>query len=241
MPHETETVIHNTFVDRETFEAAWNYLYPWGSDHNGTARMFPDQVRLEDGVLVLKASRLPEEEGASKENPHLGIRYHSGAVHAKHRVEVTSEYPVHEIQGDFQAPYATGTWPAFWLTTHNPWPPEIDILEFKGHATNCVNTFRPPGDDDLDTIHVPVFDPDQWHTYRAVLTKVNATDVIFDFYLGAAGEEPARRGFGYGADFVGKPMWLIVNLQMEGSSGEPGPFGDTFFCARNVRITRTRA
>jgi hypothetical protein len=40
--------------------------------------------------------------------------------------------------------------------------------------------------------------------------------------------------------FVGKPMWLILNLQMEGSSGDWGPGGDTFYRARNVYVGRTR-
>ena len=29
-----------TFTDYASLEAHWIYLYPWGSDHNGTARMY---------------------------------------------------------------------------------------------------------------------------------------------------------------------------------------------------------
>ena len=35
-----ETVLDNSFTDYTTFESKWNYLYPWGSDHNGSARMY---------------------------------------------------------------------------------------------------------------------------------------------------------------------------------------------------------
>jgi tetratricopeptide (TPR) repeat protein len=36
-----ETVLDGaTFNSYSAFEAAWNYLYPWGSDHNGSARMY---------------------------------------------------------------------------------------------------------------------------------------------------------------------------------------------------------
>jgi len=42
-----------------------------------------------------------------------------------------------------------------------------------------------------------------------------------------------------GSNFVGKPMNLIINLQMEGSSGAPGPSGDTYFRARDVYVGRT--
>ncbi|MEV7045890.1 hypothetical protein [Amycolatopsis sp. NPDC051061] len=44
-----------------------------------------------------------------------------------------------------------------------------------------------------------------------------------------------------GANFTGKPMWLILNLQMEGSAGSPGPTSDTYYRARNVYVGRSRA
>ncbi|WP_204048867.1 hypothetical protein [Microbispora siamensis] len=41
--------------------------------------------------------------------------------------------------------------------------------------------------------------------------------------------------------FVGKPMWLIINLQMEDSSGSPGPSVSTYYRARNVYVGCSRA
>lgn len=38
---------------------------------------------------------------------------------------------------------------------------------------------------------------------------------------------------------MGKCFWLIINLQMEGSSGTPGPTGPTLYRARNVQVSRT--
>jgi hypothetical protein len=35
-------------------------------------------------------------------------------------------------------------------------------------------------------------------------------------------------------------MWLIINLQMEGSSGSPGPTANTYYKARNIYVGRTR-
>ncbi|WP_210748098.1 hypothetical protein [Actinomadura latina] len=35
-----ETVIDGSFTNYATLESAWNYRYPWGSDHNGSARMY---------------------------------------------------------------------------------------------------------------------------------------------------------------------------------------------------------
>ncbi|WP_241562262.1 glycoside hydrolase [Streptomyces hoynatensis] len=236
-----ETVLDTTsFAGYQAFEAHWNYLYPWGSDHNGTARMYGstsdhNHVYLEPGgVLTLKAARITWDEGTSSSSPHLPIHYHSGAVHLKHQVLVNSQFPNYEVKGEFQAPSAPGTWPAFWLTGVNSWPPESDILEFKGDARNWFNTFRTSSD--VDSTIVSVSSPGSWHEYRAWITKVNDADVDIHYYL-----DGTWKGAHRGAGFVGKPLWLICNLQMEGSSGSSGPSGETLYHARNVYVGRSRA
>jgi hypothetical protein len=60
----------------------------------------------------------------------------------------------------------------------------------------------------------------------------------FNTYKNASG---AWVGQHRAANFVDKPMWLMINLQMEGSSGSPGPTSDTIYRARNVYLGRTRA
>jgi hypothetical protein len=236
-----ETVIDGSFGSYSALQAAWNYRYPWGSDHNGSARMYAsasdhNHVYLDSGgVLVLKASRISWDEGNSSSDPHLPIRYHSGAVHARQHVTVTDQFPNWEVKGEFQAPSARGTWPAFWLTGATSWPPESDILEYKGDARNWFNTYRNASGGWSNTI-VGVSNPGAWHGYRAWITKVNGTDVDIHYYLDGRWVGQHR-----GAGFVGKPMWIIINLQMEGSSGSPGPSGDTYYRARNVYVGRTRA
>ena len=167
----------------------WNYRYPWGSDHNGCARMYGsatdhNHVYLAAGVLTIKATRITWDEGTSCSDPHLPIRYHSGAVHAKDQILVTDQFPDYEVKGEFQAPSARGTWPAFWLTGVNSWPPESDILEFKGNNRNWFNTFRTSSD--VSSTIVGVSSPGSWHTYRVWMTKVNATDVDIHYYLDGA-------------------------------------------------------
>lgn len=235
-----ETLINGSFADRNTLQSEWNFGYPWGSDHNGSARMYGsatdnNHVYISpSGVLNLKATRITWDEGTSSSKPHLPIRYHSGAVHARDRIVVTDQFPNYEIKGEFQAPSARGTWPAFWLTGVNSWPPESDILEFKGDNRNWFNTFRTASD--VSSTIVPVSNPGGWHSYRVWMTKVNATDVDIHYYL-----DGTWRAVHRASGFVGKPMWLIINLQMEGSSGSPGPTADTYFRARNVYVGRTRA
>jgi len=234
-----ETVLDGTsFNDYSTFESQWNYLYPWGSDHNGSARMYAsstdhNHVSLSGGVLTIKATRITWNEGNSSKTPYLAIKYHSGAIYAKHQVLINDQYPNYEVKGDFQVPTTTGTWPAFWLTAVNSWPPESDILEFKGNSNNWFNTFRTSSD--VSSTVVPVSSAGSWHNYRAWITKVSATDVDIRYYLDGVWKAK------HTANFVNKPMYFIFNLQMEGSSGSPGPTSDTFYRGKNIYIGRTKA
>lgn len=229
----------SSFADRNALMAEWNFLYPWGSDHNGSARMYAsatdnNHVYLSpSGVLNIKATRISWDEGTSSADPHLPIRYHSGAIYAKDQVLVNDQFPNYEIRGEFQAPSTRGAWPAFWLTGATSWPPESDVLEYKGDARNWFNTYKNASGGWSNTI-VNVSSPGSWHEYRAWITKVNATDVDIHYYL-----DGQWKGQHRGANFVGKPMWLIINLQMEGSSGSPGPDTDTYYRARDVYMGRT--
>jgi hypothetical protein len=233
-----ETLIDGSFQDRSTLAAEWNFNYPWGSDHNGTARMYGSAtdnryVYLPTaGQLTIKASRISGGEGNSTKDPYLPIHYHSGAIYAKDQILVNDTYPDYELRGEFQAPSAPGTWPAFWITGANSWPPESDILEYKGDARNWFNTYTGSWQNTI----VSVSSPGGWHQYRIWMTKTSATDVDIHYYLDGTWKAVHK-----GSNFVGKPMWLIINLQMEGSSGGSGPAGDTLYSARNVYLGRTHA
>ena len=230
-----ETVIGTgTFADLTIFESYWNYYYPWGRDHNGSARMYgyPDHVYPSNGVLTLTAQKISWDEGTSTASPYLAIHYHSGAIHAKEQILVNDEYPNYEVKGEFKVPTATGTWPAFWLTGAWSWPPESDIMEFKGNSVNWQNTFRTSSD--VSTITSSVSNAgSSWHEYRVWITKASSTDVNIHYYI-----DGSWKGM-HTANFVGKPMWLIINLQMEGSSGSPGPSSATTVQVRNVYVGRS--
>jgi beta-glucanase (GH16 family) len=138
------------------------------------------------------------------------------------------------LSGKFQASSTVGTWPAFWITGVNSWPPESDILEYKGTAQNWFNTYKnADGQWSSSIIDVPT--PTAWHRYQARISKANDTDVDIHYYL-----DDALMGVHRGANFVGSPMWIIIDLQMEGSSGGPGPVTDTYFRVRDLLVTRHR-
>ena len=229
-----EDIITNSLTDYNTFEKFWEYLYPWGSDHNGSARMYGsstdhNHVYLEGNKVVLQACRIDWDEGTSTANPHPEIHYHSGAIHSKMTFTVNDQFPNYEVRGEFKAPYHSGTWPAFWLNGAWTWPPEIDILEFKGSNVNWFNTFRTSSDVSTYTCGVS----DDWHQFRIWMTKVSDTDVDIHFYIDEVWKAK------HTGNFVGKPFHLIMNLQMEGSSGGNPPGGCTTYMGREIYVGRS--
>jgi len=196
-------------------------MYGNSTDHS--------QIYLKDRQIILKATRINKNEGKSIKYPNLKINYHSGAIHSKHKILINDQYPDYEIKGEFKAPISPGTWPAFWLTGANTWPPEIDILEFKGNNVNWFNTFRTKTD--IETCKTTL--DNGWHKYRIWMTKVSKTDVEIYFSIDEK-HKAKHRG-----NFVGKPFHLIMNLQMEGGSPGTPPTKDTFFYGRNIYVGRT--
>ena len=226
-----ETVLDgSSLASYAAFDANWNYLYPWGPSHNGSAKMVGSstdhsQIYLSNNILYLKATPIA--------NPVDRFHYLSGTVWAKHIVNITDQYPQYEIKGTFQCPSAKGTWPAFWISGTQTWPPESDIMEFKGNNTNWQNTFITSSN--VQTVKTVVSSPASWHVYRVWINKVNATEVDIHYYIDGAWKAVHR------ANFVNKPMWVIFDLQMEGSSGTPGPTGTTYLLGKDFYIGRTKA
>ncbi|KAF5383277.1 hypothetical protein D9615_005041 [Tricholomella constricta] len=232
----TTVIPSSSFSSYSTFESYWAYLYPWGSDHNGSARMkgsSTDHSNIVVASSTLSLIATPTSNPnppTSTSNPHPAIHYARRASH-----DLLFGHPAngYTISGDFSAPTARGTWPAFWLTAVNSWPPEVDIGEWKGTANNWFNTFNTSSIVRSDLVGWPT--DLSFHSIKAVLTaQPNNSDVKIQFYM-----DNVLRTTQYGQAFVGKPLWLIVNLQMEGSSGSPGPTGTTTYKVRNVVVTRT--
>lgn len=238
-----ETILDGTsFTSYKTLEASWNYLYPWGEDHNGSARMYAgpqnrSQLYIkEPGILVIKASRIYNDEGKSKSPPHLPIHYRSGTIHLKSKLLLNDEFPAWELSGDFKAPTAPGTWPAFWITSTNGWTAESDILEFKGTHTNWSNTYDGKWENTYTTL------PDAystWHNYKLIITRIvdptgkPTLDAKCEYFI-----DGILKGTHTGFRFYNKAYHVIINMQMEGDSGSNGPETDVYYQAKNIIIKR---
>ncbi|TQN70067.1 Galactan endo-beta-1,3-galactanase [Colletotrichum shisoi] len=223
------TIIPATsFVSQTNFDTDWNYLYPWGTDHNGGARMSQDNVKLDSGVLTITATKVSGQPPASHGGKKVNINYLSGAVHAKEHFSV-SPGGGYDFSAELRATTTKGTWPAFWLTAVQGWPPEIDMAEWKGSGKISFNTFNTSSV--VATMDVDYPSPDAFHKIRCETRDLNGKDVQANFYL-----DDTLVTIQVGAGYVGKPMYLIINLQMEGSSGFPGPDGSTEFQVRNLEV-----
>lgn len=199
-------MIPNTsFSSQSAFDTDWSYNYPWGTDHNGAARMAPSQARLStlDGVptLTLTAHRVNGEKPASHGGKQIPIRYLSGAVHAKEHFNV-SRGGGYDFSGEFRATTTRGTWPAFWLTAVQGWPPEIDMAEWKGSGKISFNTFNTSSQVRARDVAYP--NAGQFHKILCEVRDAgNGRDVSVKFWMDGQVVETQ-----YGRGFVGKPMYL---------------------------------
>ncbi|TLX70324.1 glycosyl hydrolase family protein [Labilibacter sediminis] len=81
----------------------------------------PENVRLEDGFLILEA----------RKEEYLGKNYTSGRIVTKNK----QDFKYGKIEARFKVPSGRGTWPAFWMLGYGSWPRagEIDIMEHVGY------------------------------------------------------------------------------------------------------------
>jgi hypothetical protein len=200
----------------------WNNAYPWGNSHNGSAYMYSSQVNLQGSWMQIHAQR----SGAPS-----GYNFKSGTIYYKNKIRVDDQHLNWTIEGSFKADPQSGSWPAMWLCYAYGWPPESDIMEFKGSSYCWQNTFQSSGS---VTEHVSwVSDPyGTSHTYKIWMSRVDSTYVNIDYYID--GNWKARDK----ADFTGKDMWLIIDFQTEGSSGT-AYFNDSYLTGGGIHIGYT--
>lgn len=200
---KTTTLIPNTtFSSRASFDALFAPNYPWGTDHNGAARMSPSQIQLSsDGVLTLTATRAPAgQKPASHGGKQIAIKYLSGAVAARQHF-APQKGGGFDFAAEVKAPVGRGTWPAFWLTYVDGWPPEIDMAEWKGSGKISFNTFNTSSQVQAKDVAYP--QPGEWHSVKSEIRDVDGRDVSVRYYLD--GKLVVTQG---GKGYVGKAMYL---------------------------------
>lgn len=188
----------DSFTDFDTY---WNYNYPWGTDHNGGARMDKGQVSVaSDGTLTLTADPVTGQPPAENGGVTYPINYLSGAVHAKQTFTVAAGGG-YDFEGEFLATTTKGTWPAFWLNAASGWPPEIDMAEWKGSGDISFNLFNTSSQ--VATHDVPYGDAASWHSIRCELRDEDGSTLRVKYYL-----DDVEQTTQYGADYIGAGLRL---------------------------------
>jgi galactan endo-beta-1,3-galactanase len=140
------------------------------------------------------------QRAATHGGRQIAIRYLSGAVHAREHFTVRRGGG-HDFRAELRATTARGTWPAFWLTYVDGWPPEIDMAEWKGSGKISFNTFNTSSQ--VTTRDVAYPEPGLFHRFRCETRDVNGRDVAVKFFM-----DDQLVTTQYGRDYVGKAMYL---------------------------------
>lgn len=124
-----QLTFHDNFDSINTDK--WRLGQPWGYFHEGSLHQYHDvnNVVVKDGFLYLVGKYNPKTFDYKDSN--VTIPYSIGLINSD--ISFKQKYGYFEIR--CKNPKGPATWPAFWLTGANRWPPEIDIFEMYGKST----------------------------------------------------------------------------------------------------------
>lgn len=192
-------------VDTKT----WRYSDGGGGWGNGELQKYtnlPENVRTEDGALVIEARK-------------TGDGYTSGRISTRG----TFWFTYGRVESRMKIPQTQSIWPAFWMlgdTNGKNWPScgEIDIMEAIGKEPRTIHgTVHGPGysrDKGPGKAYVsPASLSDDWHV---VAVEWDPTEIRWymdgvQYFAFAAKDVPAGKKWVFDHDF-----YLIVNLAVGG-------------------------
>jgi hypothetical protein len=177
----------------------------------------PSAVTAANGQLVLTATKQPQ----TVEREDLPVHVRHG-----HDVRQGGVLPGAVRPGHLRLTYATlpmtpGMWPAIWLLPQDyTWPPEVDLMEAWGdhpgrHPQRPLGRERPSGADRRlaeHRRHLPGPDRRAW-------LRAGWTSSYLSFHVD--GVEVQR--ITDPAAVPSKPMYLLINLAVEGAKVTPRP------------------
>ena len=200
-------LIHKELIQIQRVNAQGNVIKYLG-DH---------QVR-DSSVSTSQVQQNLDASGSDTGKLALMIPYSVGVVNTFHSQNFTYGYFAVRSKN----PSGPATWPAWWLTGKNNWPPEIDIFEMYGKVTGkSVNT-------QTMTVHTGKVET---HTKQMMMKKLRVsedTDSAFhiyaclwtpkkiDFYTDGNKVKSIRFNR-WMAQFLKEPMYLVLNNALENS------------------------
>ncbi|MBL7472208.1 glycoside hydrolase family 16 protein [Robertkochia sediminum] len=226
----TELVMHDEFdVDGAPNSELWGFDIGTGNNGWGNQELQyytsrPDNVRVQNGVLIITAQRENFE----------GSQYTSARLLTKNKFE--------ERYGRFEAriwlPYGQGIWPAFWMLgadiDENPWPGagEIDIMEYRGQTpTILIGSVHGPGYSGGDAISKEYeLENDRFDTGFHVFGVEWAPEYV-NFYVDDVLYNRITPDDVTGPWVFDKPFFMLMNLAVGGNFVGP-PNQQTVFPQR---------
>ncbi len=208
-----------TFHDSFNFfdHSKWSKGQPWGNYHPSFPHQYygPNQVYVKDGILHLLNEYQPVTFNQHTKDS-ITVPYGTGLINSLN--QKCFQYGYFAIRS--KNPVGPATWPAFWLTGKNNWPPEIDIFEMYGKSKG-EKIHR-----QTMTVHLGKVET---NTKRMIVKSINLpknTDQKFHIY--ACHWEPKRITFytdgvkiktiklnKWMRQFYKEPMYLIVNNALD--------------------------
>lgn len=114
----------------------WRVGHPWGITHPQKSNSWfgPETVTIDNDVMYLDIKNIPRDFDEGTKPWCVGL------VTAQERLS----YGTYKWKA--KLPCGVNLWPALWVTAHDTWPPEIDMIEgytYPGnydYIQNCINT-----------------------------------------------------------------------------------------------------
>ncbi len=215
VPEGWRLVWHDEFDGAAINTANWTYDLGGGGWGNGEMENYtsrPENVRVENGLLVIEARAETNAKG--------GTDYTS----ARMKTQGLRESQYGRVEARLQVPAGAGLWPAFWMLGANikqvSWPDcgEIDIMEYIGKEPDLIlGTMHGPGYSGalgLTKWNRQQYDiADDFHTYAIEWDK----DQISWFYDGSKYSTYTRADVGARKWVFDQPFFIILNLAVGGT------------------------
>ncbi|RMH01644.1 MAG: glycoside hydrolase family 16 protein [Chloroflexi bacterium] len=202
----------------------------WGNRELQWYTERPENVRLEDGLLIIEA----------REEEFIRSNYTS----ARMKTEGLHSWLYGRFEARIQIPRGQGIWPAFWMlgTEGGNWPNigEIDIMENIGQEPHTIyTTVHGPGYSGGNGVGQPYTLPngepfaDDFHVYAVEWEPESITWYVDDNPVFAITPEnvPGKWVFDH-------PFFLILNVAVGGNW--PGPPSQTTVFPQQMRVDYVR-
>lgn len=195
----------------------WTTCYPWFNAQTGCTNAgnnelqwyLPDGVSVGNGVAKLTAQKRTVTGTNGKT-----YNYTSGMISSG---PSKFSYQYGFIEARVKLPAGKGMWPAFWtLPADQSWPPEVDVLENWGNPNQVTFNVHWNGGSGHQQDLTNFTGPDFTAGFHTIGLSWSPTSLVW--YVDGV----ARKTFTNTAGIPAKPMYILLNLAIDGNNPPDG-------------------